>query len=133
MIFINTARRKELKAMLSNCYDSADTSNYFKILSDIGENLKKNENLDQQLNFLNVLANHERLKIIYILNEKDRCVCELEAILDKSQPSISHHLKKLEEINLIKGWKKGKFTYYRLDSKILKSNLMNLIEKFSSN
>ena len=133
MIFINTTRKKELKAMLCNCYDSKDINNYFNALSDIGGILKNNENLNKQLNFLNVLANHERLKIIYILNEKDRCVCELEAILDKSQPSISHHLKKLEESSLIKGWKKGKFTYYRLDSEILKSNLMNLIEKFSSN
>ena len=133
VIFINITRKKELKTMLCNCYDCNEIDNYFETLSDIGGTLKNNENLDKQLNFLNVLANHERLKIIYILKKKDRCVCELEAILDKSQPSISHHLKKLEENNLIKGWKKGKFTYYRLDSKILKSNLMNLIEKFSSN
>ena len=65
-------------------------------------------------NFVNALANKKRLIIINILKEKDRCVCELEAVLDESQPSISHHLKILENAGLIRGWKKGKFTHYDL-------------------
>lgn len=50
--------------------------------------------------------------IISILKENDKCVCELETVLDESQPSISHHLKILESAGLIRGWKKGKFTHY---------------------
>ena len=65
--------------------------------------------------------------IINILKEKDRCVCELEAILDESQPSISHHLKILENAGLVRGWKKGKFTHYDLVKEQIISyhNLLN--------
>jgi ArsR family transcriptional regulator len=58
------------------------------------------------------MGNKERLKIIESLKRQDHCVCELEVILDKSQPTISHHLRELEKIGIIRGWKKGKFTHY---------------------
>ncbi|MHA2327254.1 MAG: ArsR family transcriptional regulator, partial [Candidatus Hodarchaeales archaeon] len=48
------------------------------------------------------------------IKKKDRCSCEFEAILQKSQPAISRDLKRLEDINLIQGWKKGKFIHYSL-------------------
>lgn len=114
---------------IEKCKDSND---FFNNLRELGNNLKNNEVIKKQLKFLNILANQERLMIIYALKEKDRCVCELEAILDKSQPSISHHLKKLEEADLIKGWKKRKFTYYKLDKKVFKYVLNDCIAYLDS-
>lgn len=56
----------------------------------------------QLVGFLNSLGNKDRLMIIKTLMEKgEQCACELEAILDKSQPSISHHLRSLERVRLI--------------------------------
>lgn len=60
------------------------------------------------------LGNKTRCLLVSLLREKDRCVCELEVFLQKSQPTVSHHLRALEEVGLIKGWKKGKFTHYSL-------------------
>ena len=65
------------------------------------------------------------------LKEKDRCVCELEVILNKSQPSISHHLRILEGAGLIRGWKKGKFTYYGIERNNFKIYLSDLIKNLS--
>jgi ArsR family transcriptional regulator len=62
---------------------------------------------------------------------KERCVCELEAILDKSQPSISHHLRELEKAGLIRGWKKGKYTYYNLVKEEFKEKIANFNQEFS--
>ena len=50
-------------------------------------------------------------------------------ILDKSQSTISHHLRKLERDNLIKRWKKSSYTYYGLKNKQLKSYLEKLNEE----
>jgi len=50
-------------------------------------------------------------------------VCELEAVLDESQPSISHHLKTLENAGLVRGWKKGKFTHYDIVKEQISSYL----------
>jgi DNA-binding transcriptional ArsR family regulator len=48
--------------------------------------------------------------------------------MDKSQPSISFHLRKLEESGLIIGWKKGKFTHYDIVKEQLK-NYLTLVNK----
>jgi len=74
------------------------------------------------------MSNNERFIIFNALKERDRCVCELEVILNKSQPSISHHLRILEGAGLIRGWKKGKFTYYGIEAKNLRIKLDDIIE-----
>ena len=63
------------------------------------------------------LGNPDRILILDALRAKDRCVCEIEVILSKSQSNISHHLGILERATLVKGWKKGKFTHYSLMKK----------------
>ena len=116
---IKAKRQSEIKDMLCSCDTCNDTDTLFKKLQELGKNLRYNERLNQTLDVLNTLGNIERLIIINVLEEKDRCVCELEAILDKSQPSISHHLRELEKLDLIRGWKRGKYTYYSLNLDML--------------
>ncbi|MFX1259619.1 MAG: ArsR/SmtB family transcription factor [Promethearchaeota archaeon] len=130
MIYIRVKREKEIKEMLCCCEGCYDKNVYFKNLVDLGESLNKDKQLNHLLTFLKALGNRERLTIINALKQKDRCVCELEAILDKSQPSISHHLRELEKANLIRGWKKGKFTYYTLLNDQIKNDLKIFNEKF---
>jgi ArsR family transcriptional regulator len=113
--------------MLCSCDNCSDSETLFNQLTQLGKNLRYDEQLNELINFFSALGNMERLIIINLLKEKDRCVCELEAILDKSQPSISHHLRELEKHNLIKGWKKGKFTYYSLNKDVLNSNLDQIL------
>lgn len=112
---MNEGRKEELIETLASCIDIGDNSSeYFKKMREKGKNLDENKDLTDLEKFLKALANEERLKIVKILREQDRCVCELETILDKSQPTISHHLRILEEIGIIRGWKKGRFTHYDL-------------------
>ena len=79
-------------------------------------------------NFGTAISSIERLILLKSLIKKDRCVCELEVILDKSQSTVSHHLRKLETSELVKGYKKGNFTYYHLNKK----NLIELIDIFKN-
>jgi ArsR family transcriptional regulator len=64
--------------------------------------------------FTIIISSKECLIIIDALKKQDGCVCELEAVLDKSQSTISHHIRKLVSSHLIEGYKKGNFTYYHL-------------------
>ncbi|MFX1310797.1 MAG: ArsR/SmtB family transcription factor, partial [Promethearchaeota archaeon] len=116
-------RKSEIKGMLCSCEECIDSEYIFKNLQNFGYNLKHDDNFNSILNISNALGNKERLTILFSLKEKARCVCELEAILDKSQPSISHHLRELEKADLIRGWKKGKFTYYSFFKDELKKYL----------
>lgn len=106
--------KKEILDKLIKCEDISNPDLHFKQLRELGNDLIQNPSFDDLIKFLNAVANKKRLMIINTLKEKNRCVCELEAVLDESQPSISHHLKILENAGLIRGWKKGKFTHYDL-------------------
>ncbi len=121
--------KKEILDKLKKCDDVDNSAQHFKLLRALGDELIQDNSYDDLIRFLNALANKKRLMIISILKEKDRCVCELEAVLDESQPSISHHLKILESAGLIKGWKKGKFTHYDIVKDNMTSNLDFLNQK----
>ena len=127
---INIERVGEIKKMLCSCDGICDNGDHFENLQNIGRELKVNETYKKLEIFSSALASKERLIILNTLREKDRCVCELEAVLDKSQSTISHHLRKLESANLIKGWKKGNYTYYGLEREQLNLYLNLLTNEF---
>ncbi len=116
-------RAEEIKKMLCSCDDCSDSSSDFDNLLRMGKKLEDNKNLDVIERFTSAIASKERLIIIKALKQQDRCVCELETILNKSQSTISHHLRKLVAAGLIQGYKKQKFTYYHLFKEELKQNL----------
>lgn len=56
-----------------------------------------------------------RLKILCALSKAEMCVCDMAALLDMTQSAISHQLRVLRNVRLIKYSKKGKVVYYSLD------------------
>jgi len=108
-------RAQEIKKMLCACEIYSNSDSDFENLLTLGKKLEENENLDWIERFTSAIASKERLIIINALKGRDRCVCELEAILNKSQSTISHHLRKLVAASIIQGYKKQKFTYYHLN------------------
>ena len=63
------------------------------------------------------LADPTRVRIVSILSrsEDSVCVCELTPVLDVSQPTVSHHLKKLVQAGLLRREQRGVWAYYHLD------------------
>lgn len=126
-------RESQIKVMLCNCKDCSNSNNFFEDLLKLGNKLKDNQKIDVIERFTMAISSKERLIIINALEKQDRCVCELEAILNKSQSTISHHLRKLVAAGLIQGYKKQKFTYYYLFREELQQNLEILNELLSYN
>lgn len=62
-----------------------------------------------------VLADETRTKIVYLLSLQELCVCDLAEILDMSMPAVSHHLRLLRAMRLVKYRRQGKMVYYSLD------------------
>ena len=133
MMKMDSTREKEIKEILqTSCRDGTCNANHFNELQNFGIELRKSQKFAHLLEFLSGLGNKDRLMIVKTLKDRGaQCVCELEAILDKSQPSISHHLRTLERIGLIRGWKKGKFTYYELMRKEFNKYLEIFNENFN--
>ncbi|MFO7796211.1 MAG: ArsR/SmtB family transcription factor [Promethearchaeati archaeon] len=117
---------------LKSCVDlkGVNMSEYFNELKEFGNSLTYKKEFREILEFCNTLGNEERLKIIESLNKQDHCVCELEVILGKSQSTVSHHLRELEKIDLIRGWKKGKFTHYVIIQEKLDYYLNLICQKY---
>lgn len=61
------------------------------------------------------LADETRLALILLLREKgELCVCELSAVLQKSQPKTSRHLALLKKRGILHDRRAGKWIHYRL-------------------
>ncbi len=60
-----------------------------------------------------------RREILNLLKEKDLTAGEIADGFNISKPSISHHLDKLKQADLVTSEKKGQFVYYSLNTTIL--------------
>ena len=121
-------RKMKIIETLSNCEDFGNPEQHYESLLQIKKSFALNLEKKKLCDILEALGSTERLLILDALAEKDRCICELEAILAKAQPSISHHIKVLEDAGLIQGWKKGKFTHYSLVKRQIKEFKSIMIE-----
>ena len=63
---------------------------------------------------MKALSDPNRVKIIKMLQQKVLCVCEMKAALNVAQPTVSKHLKLLEDAGLVESEKDGLWVNYRL-------------------
>ncbi|HWR64814.1 MAG TPA: metalloregulator ArsR/SmtB family transcription factor [Bellilinea sp.] len=61
------------------------------------------------------LSDPTRLRIISALSDHELCVCDLAVVLGMSQSAVSHQLRLLRNLNLVKYRKEGRVVYYALD------------------
>lgn len=63
------------------------------------------------------LADPVRLRLLSLVashQDGEACVCDLNDAFDLSQPTISHHLKVLNEVGLLDRTKRGVWVYYSI-------------------
>jgi DNA-binding transcriptional ArsR family regulator len=61
------------------------------------------------------LSDPTRVRLISALSNSELCVCDLAATLGMSQSAISHQLRLLRALRLVKAAKRGRMVYYTLD------------------
>ena len=79
------------------------------------------QQLHTLLSFFKALANESRLKIVGIVANQECSVEELAALLQLKEPTISHHLGKLKELNLVTMRPEGNTHFYQLNSEAMHS------------
>jgi len=77
-------------------------------------NLPEKKVLGFKAKIFKTLGDPNRVKILEILRTGERCQCEIIPILNQSQPTVSRHLKLLEDIGLIQSWKDGTRVIYKV-------------------
>ncbi|MDD9265937.1 ArsR/SmtB family transcription factor [Paenibacillus sp. GCM10023248] len=61
------------------------------------------------------LGDPTRVKIIFFLLGKELCVHDLSTLLDMGQSAVSHQLRYLRDLHIVKRRKEGKTVFYSLD------------------
>lgn len=93
----------------------------------------KDNKLKKITKIIKAISDESRIRIINLLkSKKEVCVCEITEIINLSQPTISSHLKKLQEAGIITFRKDGLWVNYYLseemDTEI--KELIDLIIRF---
>ena len=61
------------------------------------------------------LSDPSRLKIVLALLKREHCVCDIAVICQQSESAISHQLRVLRTLKIVKNRREGKSVYYTLD------------------
>ena len=83
--------------------------------------LPSDETLFELSDLFKLFGDTTRIKILYLLFEKELCVCDIAALLNMTQSAISHQLKVLKNSKLVKFRREGKVVFYRLSDNHVKS------------
>jgi len=67
------------------------------------------------------LGDPTRLKIVTALVAVELCVCDLSAVCGLSESAVSHQLRILRNLRIVKYRREGKIVYYRLDDEHVES------------
>lgn len=61
-----------------------------------------------------VFGDPTRVKLLYVLIQSELCVCDLAEVLHMTQSAISHQLRILKQMKLVKSRREGKTVFYSL-------------------
>lgn len=83
-------------------------------LKDIDRKMPPEEELQDLAEFFKVFGDGTRLKILYVLLSAEMCVYDISMVLGMSQSAISHQLRVLKQMDLVKNRRDGKTIFYSL-------------------
>src|SRR5205809_7323206 len=69
--------------------------------------------------WFHALSDETRLEVVRLLSPGERCVCELQDVLDAAQSRLSFHLKTLKDAGLVTDRREGRWVYYALSGDAL--------------
>ena len=64
-------------------------------------------------------CDENRIRIIKLLRSGEKCACKLLEEINVTQPTLSHHMKILNECGLVNDWKEGRWHHYSLNCETL--------------
>ena len=91
----------------------------------VRKEMKSAETISLLAETFKILGDPTRIKIAFALSKEELCVCDIANLLSVSQSAVSHSLRTLRQMKLVKFRKEGKIAYYSLDDE----HIANLLEE----
>lgn len=95
-----------------------------EVVEKVNESMPGEESLYDLADFFKVFADSTRIKILYALLQTEMCVCDIANVLNASQSAISHQLRLLKQMKLVKFRREGKTIFYSLSDNHIE-NILN--------
>ena len=89
------------------------------------------ETVNQVTEIFASLSDPTRARILFALSKAELCVCDIAALLDMSISAVSHQLRLLRHLGLVKYRKQGRMAYYSLDDEHASALLTQALEHIS--
>lgn len=90
--------------------------------------MPEQDSFDRVSLFFKVLGDGTRIKIIWALNRRELCVCDVANVLGMTKSAVSHQLGILRRANLVKCRRDGKTVFYSLEDDHVKGMLVSGFE-----
>lgn len=85
-----------------------------ELVKAVTDSMPEEEQLYNLADFFKVFADSTRIKILYVLSKSEMCVCDIAQLLNATQSAISHQLRILKQMQLVKARREGKTIFYSL-------------------
>jgi len=100
------------KTILDTCEDSCLGT---ALMEPLQNRQIDDEQASAMADVFKALGDPTRVKIIHTLLQQELCVHDLSAVLDMGQSAVSHQLRYLRNLHIVKRRKAGKTVFYSLD------------------
>ena len=115
--------------------EKKEQQEYLLLKQEAAQSILQRMPLEQELSdladFFKVFADTTRIKILYVLLKQEMCVCDIAQALEMTQSAISHQLRILKQMDLVKNRRDGKTIYYSLADNHIASILNQGMEHIS--
>lgn len=91
------------------------------------------EVLENLANYFQAYSDKTRIKILTALSMAELCVSEISTLLSINQTTVSHQLKLLKSLSMVKYKRDGKIVYYSLANDKVNEIMMNGVEHIQGN
>lgn len=124
--------RGETKLINKNDIEQCDYIHVHKdIIEKVEELMPAEEKLMDLAEFFKVFGDTTRIRILYVLFQSEMCVCDIANLLNMTQSAISHQLKTLKQMQLVKYRREGKTVFYSLSDGHIKTIINQGMEHIS--
>jgi DNA-binding transcriptional ArsR family regulator len=92
---------------------AVNSKKYQAELTDLVSHTSGKVDIRSEAEVFKALSDELRLKMVYMLLERELCECEIDVALSLKQPTASHHLSILERAGAITKTRRGRWVFYK--------------------
>jgi len=92
------------------------------------KNLPEPDTVQSLANIFKALSDPSRVKIVLALAACELCVCDLAVVCDLSDSAVSHQLRILRNLKIVRNRREGKMLFYRLEDQHVRALLDQSLE-----